>query len=265
MTDSNSIPFLNFDLNSVTDFLSSQNFLIPFLATLGASLTVIIIERFGRIRIEKKKKIYALAYMSDALFRLLLISITMKKHTIIPHITAIKKIISGDDQLLDKIFSMDDFDILTDKPIKFDHLPREYKILLGYDDITLVQMYETLGYLSENDKTKDTFNHFTKENLKSRNEFCKKSDEDKKDVLENYLDYLERIEHEENRALVFIVEMIYPKIKEYIRSPSIWLYSKKSIRTSLEKIEYIKNQNVDIIPNIDYMENKMRSGTQNLV
>ena len=85
-------------------FFTGDKFLIPFLSTLGAALTVIILQFIHRYINDRKKKIYAIGYIMHDCFLLLQSDLILKKHTIIPHLEAIKKIIAGDDELLETMF-----------------------------------------------------------------------------------------------------------------------------------------------------------------
>lgn len=171
-------------------FLTDEKFLIPFLsalfATLGASLTILLIQFINRHIKDKKKKIYASSYITDVCFRVLTSNLILKKHTVIPHIEAVKRILKGDEELLNTMFLADEFDMLTDKSFDFNILSEEYKILLGCDDISLIQSYETLIYMIRNDKTRTNFNDFVKQNLKSEHLFKNQSPDKQSDILNTY-------------------------------------------------------------------------------
>jgi len=93
--------FLGFDI------FASDRFLIPFLATLGASLTIIVLQFIQRDRQDTDKKMYAISYMMDVCSRIIGNELMLNKHTIIPHIEAAKKIIKGDNGLLKTMFLAD--------------------------------------------------------------------------------------------------------------------------------------------------------------
>ena len=133
-----------------------------------------------------KKKIYAIAYMADVAVRLLQSSLIIQKNTISPHIKATKRILNGDSGLLNKILLADEFDILTDGPMRFDHLPEEYKVLIGYDNLRIVQCFETILYLYENDAKRKDFNNFVKTNLKAILAFQEKTKVEQDDILNTY-------------------------------------------------------------------------------
>lgn len=139
--------------------------------------------------------------MTDVSVRLLQSSLILRKNTIIPHIEAAKMMIAGDSDLLKKTFLADEFDILTDAAIDFNNLSEEYKVLIGYDDIRLLQAFETIIYLNRIDKTKNSFNDFVKLKLKSEFSFTNKSQDEQVDILSTYWDYLDKLDHEENRII----------------------------------------------------------------
>ena len=82
--------------------------------------------------------------MTDVTVRLLHSSLIIQNNTILPHIKATKRIIDGDSNLLNTTLLADEFDILTDGAMKFNHLPEEYKVLIGYDNLRLIQCFETI-------------------------------------------------------------------------------------------------------------------------
>ena len=186
-------------------FFTDEKFIIPFLsalfATLGASLTILLIQFINRYIKDKKKKIYATSYIADVCFRVLTSNLILKKHTVIPHIEAVQRILKGDEELLNTMFLADEFDVLTDKSFDFNILSDEYKILLGCDNINLIQSYEALIYMIKNDKIRTNFNEFVKHNLKSEHFFKNQTPDKQSDILNTYWDYLEKIKHEEDRNI----------------------------------------------------------------
>jgi hypothetical protein len=243
-------------------FFADEKFLIPFLSTLGAALTVITLQFIHRYVNDKKKKIYAIGYIMHDCFGLLQSNLILKKHTIIPHIDAVKKIIGGDEKLLNTIFLADEFDILTDEPIDIDHLSEEYKTLLGSEDISLVKSYETLIFLNKNIKTSEVFNDFVKNNLKSEHFFKSQSPDKQIDVLKIYWDYLDKIRHETDRNIFFILEIILPSIKKYINRKQFLLFSTKGIKTLTNKVENSLTNFQDVLPEKDYLNKAISGGIQ---
>lgn len=143
-------------------FFTDEKFLIPFLATVGASCTIILLQVLSRYIKEQRQKIYASSYVADVCFRVVQSELILLKHTINPHIEAMKKIFSGDQALLEKMFVSDEFDILKSPPMKFEHLSEEYKLLIGYDDIKLVQMIDTLNYMISIEYNQSDLNNIVK-------------------------------------------------------------------------------------------------------
>ena len=147
------------------EFLLDNKFIVPFFSTVGASLTIIILQSIHNFDKERKKKLYTVAYMAAVAQRLLHSSLVIKQNTIIPHIEAAKQIISGNQDLLNKTFLSDEFDILNEGMPEFNSLPEDYKVLLGYDDIDLLHAFETIIYMNKNDITRNNLNSFVKLNL----------------------------------------------------------------------------------------------------
>jgi len=247
------------------NFILDPKFLIPFLSTAGASLTIIILQSIHRIDADRKKKLYTVAYMTDVGLRLLQSSLILKKNTIIPHIEATEKIISGNRDLLKKTFLADEFDILTDGSIGFNNIPEEHKVLVGYDDIHLLQAFETLLYLISIDTTRNNLNDFVKHNLKSELSFGNKSQNEQVDILSIYWDYLGKMDHKEDRLIAFILHIFLPRVRQYIRRISFLLYSKKNITAQLESAEIMHSKFKSIIPGSDFFEKSVSGGIQRII
>ncbi|MCK5092142.1 MAG: hypothetical protein KAR30_06400, partial [Gammaproteobacteria bacterium] len=207
------------------EFLLNEKFIIPFLSILGASSTIILMQFIARRVKETKQRIYAVSYICDVSIRILSSEFILARHTIKPHIEATKRIVEGDEGLLAKTFLSNEFDILTAGALDFSHLPNEYSLQIGYDDIKLVQMYDMLLYLHKNETNRLSLNKFVKENLKSMEEFLSIPEEKQKDILYTYYDYLTSLEHESNRVIFFILNNIIPAMKEYLTSYRFWLYA----------------------------------------
>ena len=244
------------------EYLLQEKLLLPFLATLGASLAVLGIHAITRYEIEQKQRIYAVNYMLDVAYRILSSALIVKQHTIIPHIEATKRIMGGDDDLLEKTFLADEFDILKAKSMRFSHLPNDYKLLVGYDDIELVQLFDTLVYLYELDENRSHLNEFVKQNLKSMNGFLSLGSEKRNDVLNTYWDILSSLDHEENRLLVFVRDVVSPRLKSYINGHQFLLFRTSNGKKKIGDIDVLIEENKGLFPEPDYMEKVRYGGIQ---
>lgn len=244
------------------EFLLQDKILLPFLATLGAALAVIGIQALTRYEREQRQRIYAVSYMLDVAFRILSSALIIKQHTIIPHIKATKRIMSGDDDLLKKTLLSDEFDILKAKGMHFSHLPNDYKLHVGYDDIELVQMFDTLVYLYESDENRSHLNIFVKDNLKSMANFLSLGNQQRNDVLNTYWDILSSLEHEENRLLVFVRDIVSPRLKSYIKGYQFLLFRTSSAKKKIEDIESLIEKSEKLFPKPDCMERVKHGGIQ---
>ena len=247
------------------DFILNPKFLIPFLSTAGASLTIIILQSLHKIHVERKKKLYTVSYMTDVCLRLLQSSLIIKNYTIVPHIEAAKKITAGDKNLLKTMFLADEFDILTDDAINFNNLPEEYKVLIGYNDITFLQAFDTVLYLYKIDKTKNSLNDFVKVNLKSELTFSKRSQDEQVDIMSTYWDYLDKLAHEEDRVIAFVLYVFLPKVQQYIKRIAFLLYSKKNIKTLLHNAEDLQSKYQSIIPDANFFQESVSGGIQKIL
>jgi len=236
--------------------------LLPFLATLGASLTVVLLQFISRRVKETKQKIYAASYICDVSLRIITSEFILNRHTIQPHIEATRRISEGDEGLLRTTFLTNEFDILTAGRPNFGHLPNEFALQLGYDDIQLVQMYETLLYLHGNESNRLSLNAFVKQNLKSMESFLSKPPEKQQDILFTYYDYLHSLEHESNRIVLFIAATIAPAFRDYLSSFQFWLYRTSRVREIIQRIEHQIQENIDLMPDDDYMEKVRHGGIQ---
>jgi len=257
----------NGNLGSVTlmGFFSSESFLTPFLATLGASLTIIVLQFIQKDRKDKDKKMYAISYVAEVCYQILNSNLIIKRHTIIPHIEATTKMIEGDDELLKIAFSTDEFDILTDQSFDFNLLPEEYKVLLGCDDIRLVQSYEILVYMEKNERLRLEFNKFVKQNLKSEYCFRSQTSEKQKDILNTYRDYLYNLEKETNRSISLIRDLFLLAMKKYIARKDFWFYSKKNVSKIMQQIKFQLDEFQDILPDRDFIPKSIKGGIQKVV
>ena len=243
-------------------FLLQENLLLPFLATLGASVAIITINPLSRHVKEQKQRIYAAHYMLDTAYTILLSTLIVKKHTIIPHIEATKKIISGDDELLEKTLLADEFDILKTKSKPFSHLPNDFKVLVGYDDIKLVQVFDTLLYLNESEENRFHLNEFVKINLKSMNGFLSLDSYRRKDILNTYWDILDSLNHEANHILCFVRDAFLPILKLYINRKRFLLFRTSKVKKTINAIEKLIFTNKESFPEPDYMKKVKHGGIQ---
>ena len=247
------------NINNTLGFFSKEGFLLPFWSTVGASFTVLLIQFLNGRKRDKRKKIYAVTYISDVYFRLLYSNLILKKNPIIPHIKTVKRIIEGDEILLNTMFLADEFDILTDKKVVFFNLPEEYKVLLGMDDIKITTLFETIMYLESNDRTHLAFNEFVKTNLKSSHSFNQKTAEEQLDSLNTYWDYLDKIEHQTNRLIFFVYYLAIPEIEKYLSRRQFWFFPKKRANDTIKAIKKVADEYSDFIPQADFLE-KVRDG-----
>ena len=255
--------FFKEGIKRMIEFLLDEKFLIPFLSTLGAALTIISMQFIARLIKDSKQKIYAINYMSHVSFCLINSEIILKRHTILPHIEATEKMAGGDGELMAKTFLSDEFDILTEPAMDFNHLPNDYSLQIGYDDINLVQMFNTLLYLHKCEHGRVSLNNFVKNNLKSSHDFNIQSPEKQKDILFTYHDHLTKLEHESDRLITFTLNIITPTLRNYLGSYKFLMFNTKCANDLLDNIIAISNENEDMIPPEDYMESTKNGGIQN--
>ncbi|GJC04111.1 hypothetical protein ACSZNV_02365 [Aeromonas hydrophila] len=240
----------------------NENLFLPFLATLGASLTVLFIQFNARRVKESKQKVYAVSYVFHQCHNILFSELSIMKATVIPHIKAIVRILENDNELLTKMFLSDEFDILKAPSPEANHLPNDYMLLLGYDDINLSSSYETLQYLESSDLERQELNEFVKSKLKNMNAFFKLTEDEKVDILHEYYDRLISIEHASNRKVFFIVYFLLPQFSAYAKSYQFLLYSKKNINREKSKIQKVLADYKDFVPSTDFGSQTMNGGIQ---
>lgn len=252
-------------LKSWEGFFSTKDFLTPFLSTFMASLSIILLGVLGRYISERKKKLYAVAYMLDITYRLLHSTLVILKHTVIPHIVVAGKILNGDEILLKKTFDIDDFNILTDNVLQFSGLSEEYKILLGFDDIEMVSVFEAVIYLNSNISTKNSLNTFCEKEFYSYNNFISKSKQAQAECLNKYIDFLYRIKHDNKRILHFIAYVVIPRLLKYSKSLRFIFFSKAAIKDL--KVLLVKDfkDYKDFIPPQNWLEEVKNGGVQNFI
>jgi hypothetical protein len=235
---------------------------LPFIATMGAALTIMYINSVNRRVKETKQKIYAATYILDSSMRMLSSEFIILIHTIKPHIEASYRIGKGDEKLLETMLLADEFDILTEQGPDFSHIPNEFSLQLGYDNLELVQVYDMLLYLFRSDSARSSLNNFVKENLKSMDGFLKTDESERIDILNTYIDYLYRLEHEANRLIFMIAYNVLPRLEEYVSSYKFAFYSTKHAKKTIEMTKNILRDNAEHIPKQDFMEKVKNGGIQ---
>jgi hypothetical protein len=244
------------------EFLMNEKIYLPLLATLGASLAIIGFQAINRFEKEQKQKIYAINYMLDVAFRILSSTLVIKNHTIVPHIEATKRIIQGDSELLEEMLLTDEFDILKASPMDFSHLPNEFKVLVGYDKIELVQMFDTFLYVAAVDENRLHLIEFVKSNLKSVNDFRLKKTQEREDILNTYWDILESLDHEQCRVLVFVRDMLLPSLSQYIKGYQFLQFRTSPAKRKVSTIVSLIEKNIDSFPEEGYLEKVRHGGIQ---
>lgn len=244
------------------EFLMNEKIYLPLLATLGASLALIGFQAIIRYEKEQKQKVYAVNYMLDVAFRVLSSTLIIKDHTIVPHIEATKRILEGDLDLLEQMLLTDEFDILKAQPMDYSHLPNEFKVLVGYDNIELVQMFNTFLYVSAADENRTHLLDFVKSHLKKVGEFKLKSDGEKEDILNTYWDILESLDHESRRVLIFVRDMLLPSLNNYIRGNQFIIFRTSSAKNKISEIISLIKDNPDSFPEKGYMDKVRHGGIQ---
>jgi len=243
-------------------FFSSSEFLVPFLSTLFASLTVIYLSFTHHRRSEARKRLFAVSYIADISYRIAASTFILRKHTLLPHIEAATKMFEGDHELLENCFLYDDFNVLTDSPMSFQALPEDQKVLIGLDDIDLLQAFEAILYLHSDHGKRRDLNAFVRENLSSSREFSLLSEEEQRDVLRRYRDLLYRADHQANRIVWFIYYIVLPSIHKYIHLRQFVLYSKKTAKKKIGQIVQTIDEYRPLLPDQDYMQRVKMQGIQ---
>ena len=117
--------------------------------------------------------------MVDVLYKLVQSELIIQKHTIGPHIEATKRILSGDHELLELTLDTDEFDILAAGPLTVIKLPDDHKLLVGYDNIQILQAFDALLYLHADDTGRLALRAFVAGNLKSKKQFLELKEDTK--------------------------------------------------------------------------------------
>jgi|CXWL01.1.fsa_nt_gi hypothetical protein len=241
--------------------LTSQLWL-PFVATAGASLTVLAIQSLNQFRKEHRQRIYAVGYMADVLYRGVQSELIIQKHTVDPHIEAIKRMLSGDRALIELTLDTDEFDILSAGPMSFVQLPENYKLLVGYDDIHIIQAFDALLYLHSNDTTRLALRSFVAENLKSKKKFLELGIEHQQDILNTYWDYLRGLEHEGKRLAAFAFYIFSPMLRAYAGSWKFKLFATKPIFQTLDRIASLQEEYKELVPSQEFFKQSRDGGIQ---
>ncbi|MGH8042076.1 MAG: hypothetical protein ACREPN_08550 [Rudaea sp.] len=200
--------------------------------------------------------------MADVLCRLVQSELIIQKHTVGPHIEAIKRILSGDRALLKLTFDMDEFDILSAGPMSFVQLPEDYKLLVGYDDIRIIQAFNVLQYLYSNDSNRLGLRSFVAENLKSKKKFLDLNVEQQHDVLNTYGDHLRALEHEGKRFAAFAFHVLSPTLRKYASSVKFRLFTTKPIFETLDRIASLQLEYKEFVPPQEFFRQSRDGGIQ---
>ena len=163
------------------------------------------------------------------------------------------------------MFLADEFDVLTDEPVNFNNIPEEYKVLIGYDSIEFLQSFEMVLYLYKLEKTKNSFNEFVKANLKSELAYHRKDHDEQIEILSTYWDYLDKLSHEKDRVIAFILYVFLQHAQIYINRFSFLLYSKKNINALFNKAKELSEQYKSIIPDTNFFQQSVSGGVQKII
>jgi hypothetical protein len=238
---------------------------LPFLATVGASLTVLAIEAINRYVKEQRQRVYAVGFMVDVLYRLVHAELIILKHTIAPHIEATKRMLSGDCKLLEVTLDADEFDILAAGPMTAIDLPPDHKLLVGYDNIQLVRAFDSLLYLNSDDTQRTALRSFVAENLKSKKKFLEIGIEHQHDILNTYWDYLRALEHQANRLVAFAFHIFTPMLRTYAGSKRFTLFSTKQVFAMLDRISALQSDFKDFVPTPEFFKQSRDGGIQRVL
>lgn len=235
---------------------------LPFLATAGASLTLLIVQSLNQYRKEHRQRLYSIGYMADVMFRIVQSELIIQKHTVMPHIEAVKQILSGNQQLLEITLDADEFDILSAGPMSFIKLPDDHKLLVGYDNIHITQAFDTLLYLHTEDTNRLALRSFVAENLKSKKKFIELNTEHQQDILNTYWDYLRSIEHEGKRITVFAFHIFVPMLRKYVCLKKFKIFTTKPILETLNQIEALQEEHKESVPSSEFFKQSRDGGIQ---
>lgn len=248
--------------SNIKAFLQNEKFLFPFFSTLGATLTVLTFQFVQRSVSEKKKKIFAISYMYDVCYLIYVANMILKQNTILPHIEAIERVFQGETNILQVLFDSGDFKILTENSPDFRLLPEEHKMLVGCDNIRLIQAFEAVIYLYGQKSKSEKLNNHVNEYLLSNSNFSKFSGPEQIEILKTYLDNLVSVKYENDRAIWFVLFSVLPELKQYSKSLQFFGFNRKSIKTTQENIALKIQEYKELLPENDLMSKKKKSGIQ---
>lgn len=200
--------------------------------------------------------------MADVLYKLVQSELILQRHTIGPHIEATKRILAGDHDLLELTLNTDEFDILGAGPLTFMKLPEDHKLLVGYDNIQILQAFDALLYFHADDTNRLALRDFVQGNLKSKMQFLELSEDHQADVLNTYWDYLRSLEHEGERLTAFAFYIIVPMLRTYIGSKRFFLFNTRSISDTLDKVQSLHGQYEDFVPGPEFFQKTRDAGIQ---
>lgn len=238
---------------------------LPFLATVGASFTVLAIQALTQLRREQRQRLYAVGYIADVLYKLAHSELIIQKHTIGPHIEATKRILSGDHELLELTLDTDEFDILAAGPLTFMQLPDDHKLLVGYDDIQIVQAFDALLHMHADDTNRLALRALVAGRLKSKRQFLELSEVHQVDALNTYWGYLRSLEHEGKRLTAFIFYIMVPRLRTYIGSKKFALFRTKPISRTLDRVEGLHLQYEEFVPGPEFFRQTRDAGIQGVL
>ncbi|MCF8054090.1 MAG: hypothetical protein K9K75_02580 [Deltaproteobacteria bacterium] len=248
--------------SSIKAFFQNEKFLFPFFSTLGATLTVLIFQFVSRYVSEKKKKIFAISYMYDVSLRVIEANLILKKHTILPHIGAIERAFEGEAKFVHALFESDDFKILTDNSLNFSLLPEEHKVLIGCDNIKLIQAFEAMLYFFGLKTKSEQLNTHATVNLHSESAFVKHDASKQTEILETYLNNLFSVKHENDRAIWFALHVVLPALNQYSNSLSFLGFNRNSIKSTKNILDTKIQVYKEFLPERNLMGKKKKSGIQ---
>lgn len=200
--------------------------------------------------------------MAETLWQLLHSELIIQKHTIAPHIEAVNRMLDGDRALLEIMFDSDEFDILAAGPMSFITLPQDHKLLVGYDDIRVIHVFDALLYMHTDDSNRLNLRSFVSQKLKSKYAYLGLAPEEQHEILKSYRDLLYALEHEGKRLTAFSLHVVVPALQRFVRSKKFMLFSTKPIFYTLECISALCLEHKDFIPSTEFFEETRHGGIQ---
>ena len=80
--------------------------------------------------------------------------------------------------------------------------------------------------------------------------------------LFTYHDYMSRLEHEENRIIVFVVETLIPELRKYAKRKRFWLFSTRDANGYLGALDDLIIKSEHLIPKAGFLERVRLGGIQ---